>query len=73
MKIVQIFNREKIEYERFKEINNKHRNAWVRTVWYNSIFFPIAEMAFRAVRLHDKRGQRQCSLEPEYTGLGGHR
>jgi len=45
MKIVQIFNREKIEYERFKEINNKHRNAWVKTVWYNSIFFPIAEMA----------------------------
>jgi ATP-binding cassette subfamily B multidrug efflux pump len=45
MKIVQIFNREKIEYEQFKEINNKHRNAWVKTVWYNSIFFPIAEMA----------------------------
>lgn len=45
MKIVQIFNREKIEYEHFKEINNKHRNAWVKTVWYNSIFFPIAEMA----------------------------
>jgi subfamily B ATP-binding cassette protein MsbA len=45
MKIVQIFNREKIEYQRFKEINNKHRNAWVKTVWYNSIFFPIAEMA----------------------------
>lgn len=45
MKIVQIFNREKIEYEQFKEINDKHRNAWVRTVWYNSIFFPIAEMA----------------------------
>jgi subfamily B ATP-binding cassette protein MsbA len=45
MKIVQIFNREKVEYEQFKEINDKHRNAWVRTVWYNSIFFPIAEMA----------------------------
>ncbi|ARN79153.1 antibiotic ABC transporter ATP-binding protein [Nonlabens spongiae] len=45
MKIVQIFNREKIEYQRFKEINDKHRNAWVKTVWYNSIFFPIAEMA----------------------------
>jgi subfamily B ATP-binding cassette protein MsbA len=45
MKIVQVFNREKIEYEQFKEINNKHRNAWVKTVWYNSIFFPIAEMA----------------------------
>jgi subfamily B ATP-binding cassette protein MsbA len=45
MKIVQIFNREKLEYEQFKEINDKHRKAWVKTVWYNSIFFPIAEMA----------------------------
>jgi ATP-binding cassette subfamily B multidrug efflux pump len=45
MKIVQIFNREKIEYEQFKEINDKHRVAWIKTVWYNSIFFPIAEMA----------------------------
>ncbi|NND88342.1 MAG: ABC transporter ATP-binding protein, partial [Flavobacteriaceae bacterium] len=45
MKIVHIFNREKTEYDRFKEINDKHKKAWVKTVWYNSIFFPIAEMA----------------------------
>lgn len=45
MKILQIFNREKIEYKQFKNINDKHRQAWVRTVWYNSIFFPIAEIA----------------------------
>ncbi|MGB3592150.1 MAG: ABC transporter ATP-binding protein [Nonlabens sp.] len=45
MKIVQIFNREKIEYDRFEKINDRHRKAWVKTVWYNSIFFPIAEMA----------------------------
>ncbi len=44
MKIVQIFTREKTEYERFQEINKDHRKAWIRTVWYNSIFFPIAEM-----------------------------
>lgn len=44
MKIVQIFTREKTEYERFQEINKDHRKAWVKTVWYNSIFFPIAEM-----------------------------
>lgn len=44
MKIVQLFTREKLEYEAFKEINDKHRNAWVKTVWYNSIFFPIAEI-----------------------------
>lgn len=45
MKIVQIFNREKKEQEAFKAINEKHKTAWVKTVWYNSIFFPIAEMA----------------------------
>ncbi len=45
MKIVQLFTREEAEYENFKEINDKHRQAWVKTVWYNSIFFPIAEMA----------------------------
>ncbi|QQX76909.1 MULTISPECIES: ABC transporter ATP-binding protein [Aequorivita] len=45
MKIVQIFTREKTEYERFQEINKDHRKAWIKTVWYNSIFFPIAETA----------------------------
>ncbi len=44
MKIVQLFVREKIEYENFERINKKHKNAWVKTVWYNSIFFPIAEI-----------------------------
>ena len=44
MKIVQIFTREKTEYDRFTEINKDHRKAWIKTVWYNSIFFPIAEM-----------------------------
>lgn len=44
MKIVQIFTREEKEYEEFKVINRAHRKAWIRTVWYNSIFFPIAEM-----------------------------
>ncbi|WP_340076638.1 ABC transporter ATP-binding protein [Leptobacterium sp. I13] len=45
MKIVQLFNREAIEYEKFKAINEKHKKAWIKTVWYNSIFFPIAELA----------------------------
>lgn len=45
MKIVQIFTREETEFREFKEINEKHKKAWVKTVWYNSIFFPIAEMA----------------------------
>ena len=44
MSIVQIFNREQKEYEKFKGINKKHRNAHVRTVWANAIFFPIVEL-----------------------------
>ncbi|WP_299124661.1 ABC transporter ATP-binding protein [uncultured Tenacibaculum sp.] len=44
MKIVQLFNREKIEYQNFVEINNKHKKAHIKTVWYYSIFFPIAEI-----------------------------
>ncbi|MFV8332546.1 ABC transporter ATP-binding protein [Flavobacterium sp. XS2P14] len=44
MKIVQLFNREKIEYEKFKQINNKHKTAWIKTILYNSIFFPIADI-----------------------------
>ena len=44
MKIVQLFNREKIEYQKFMKINNKHKKAHVKAVWYYSIFFPVAEI-----------------------------
>ncbi len=44
MKIVQIFAREEIEYQNFKAINVRHRKGWIKTVWYNSVFFPIAEL-----------------------------
>jgi ATP-binding cassette, subfamily B, multidrug efflux pump len=45
MKIVQIFVREDKEYETFQKINEDHKKGWIKTVWYNSIFFPIAEMS----------------------------
>ena len=45
VKIVQIFNREQLEIKNFNDINTKHRDAWLRTVWINSIFFPIAEIS----------------------------
>lgn len=44
MNIVQLFNREKIEYKNFIEINEKHKKAYIKTIWYYSIFFPIAEV-----------------------------
>lgn len=44
MKIVQLFNREEIESDKFRVINDKHQKAWLKTVWYNSFFFPIADI-----------------------------
>ncbi len=43
MKILQLFTREETEYRKFMEINERHKKGWLKTVWYNSIFFPIAE------------------------------
>jgi ATP-binding cassette subfamily B multidrug efflux pump len=44
MKIVQLFNREDIEFEKFREINHRHNQAWIKNILYNSIFFPIADI-----------------------------
>ena len=45
MKIVQLFGREAIEQNTFEAINARHKNAWLKTVWFNSIFFPVAEIS----------------------------
>ena len=44
MNVLQLFAREKLEYNKFKKINERHKKAWLKTVWYNSIFFPVAEI-----------------------------
>ncbi|MEZ4720727.1 MAG: ABC transporter ATP-binding protein [Flavobacteriales bacterium] len=44
MFIVQIFNREKQEMDKFRGINARHRDAHLRTVTANSIFFPVVEI-----------------------------
>jgi ATP-binding cassette subfamily B protein len=44
MNIVQIFNREKREYDKFKSINKEHAAAHIRSVLYYSIYFPVAEI-----------------------------
>jgi len=44
MMVVQIFNRQEKELEKFTEINNKHRDANIRSIWYYSIFFPVVEI-----------------------------
>ncbi|MCH4551137.1 ABC transporter ATP-binding protein [Aestuariibaculum lutulentum] len=44
MKILQLFTREDVEYKNFMEINERHKKGWLKTVWYNSIFFPLADL-----------------------------
>ncbi len=44
MNIVQVFNREEQEFEKFKTINELHKKAHVKTVWANSVFFPVVEV-----------------------------
>lgn len=44
MNIVQIFNSEAREYEKFKEINREHKKSNIRSVLYYSIYFPVAEV-----------------------------
>lgn len=45
MQIVQLFHREDQEYNTFVSINKEHKKAWLKTVWFNSIFFPVAEIS----------------------------
>ncbi len=44
MNIVQIFNSEERELEKFKIINNEHREANINSVLYHAIYFPVAEV-----------------------------
>jgi ATP-binding cassette, subfamily B, multidrug efflux pump len=44
MSIVQIFNSEKIEFEKFHSINTKHRDENIKSIMYYSIYYPVAEV-----------------------------
>ncbi len=44
MRIIQIFNAQNREMDRFKQINQEHRDAHIQSIWYYSIFFPVVEV-----------------------------
>ncbi|MCB9188059.1 MAG: ABC transporter ATP-binding protein [Flavobacteriales bacterium] len=44
MALVKVFGREKREYKRFAEINERHKKANIRSIWAYSIFFPVVEI-----------------------------
>jgi ATP-binding cassette subfamily B protein len=44
MQIVQVFNREEREMNKFIEVNKVHRDANIRSVFYYAVFFPVVEV-----------------------------
>ena len=44
MSVVQIFNAEEKEFEKFKEINGEHRRLNIKSVLYYAIYFPVADV-----------------------------
>jgi ATP-binding cassette subfamily B protein len=44
MSIVQLFNRESIEANKFESINAEHRDANIRSIFYYAIFFPLVDV-----------------------------
>ncbi|MGB0522965.1 MAG: ABC transporter ATP-binding protein [Flammeovirgaceae bacterium] len=44
MSVVQIFNSERREYEKFRKINKRHLKANLNAVMYYSVYFPVAEI-----------------------------
>lgn len=44
IRIIQLFNKEEKEFDKFKEINDQHRKANIRSIFYYSIFFPVVEI-----------------------------
>lgn len=44
MSVVQVFNREREEQQKFEAINDKHKKAHIKTVWAYSVYLPVVEM-----------------------------
>jgi ATP-binding cassette subfamily B multidrug efflux pump len=44
MNVVQIFNNEQREYQKFEAINQEHTKANIKSVLYYSVYFPVAEV-----------------------------
>jgi ATP-binding cassette subfamily B protein len=79
MSIVQMFGRQKAEFENFQEINKGHRQAHINAVWANSIFFPVVELlsslsiafllVFGAVKYSGKSGAEIENMFGEILGF----
>ncbi len=44
MSVVQLFRQEETSQEHFRELNDSHLEAWLRSVTYYAVFFPVVEL-----------------------------
>lgn len=44
MSVVQLFNRQKKEEEKFNDLNTRHRDANIESIYYYAIFYPVIEL-----------------------------
>lgn len=44
MKVVQLFNREEKSYSKFDKLNRDHLDAYLQTIFYYSVFYPVVEI-----------------------------
>ncbi len=42
--VLQIFNREKKARDQFEKINSDYRDAYMRSIFYHAIFYPVVEL-----------------------------
>jgi len=48
MRIVQLFGREEEEMQRFTGINDDHRQAYIKTIFYFALFWPMVDLVASA-------------------------
>ncbi len=44
MAIVQLFNRQKADFEQFRQLNWQYTRAFIRTIFYYALFYPVVEV-----------------------------
>jgi len=44
MEVVQIFGKEEQEFEKFEQMNRKHRDAYKRSIFYYAVYFPVVDI-----------------------------
>lgn len=68
MQIVQLFNRQGPELQKFKTINQQHRDANIRGIFYYAVFFPVVEflvaLTLAIIVLYGTNGMLHLTVKP---------